>query len=461
MEKQTSDSKSEKKKQQKRSDDSNSYTTYYDKAPKLTQDAPSKLRKQFSKGLGYFLIIAACIVFYFLFLRMAEFFTGFSTIIGILRPILYGLVIAYLLNPVVKKVEKFCIVILSRYKFAKLNVQKISRVIGIICAQFLMMVIVVLLINMIIPEVIKSIETVIVTLPNQINDWVNYVSNLTIANNNLANFVESALHEGAIYLRQWIQSDLMDKVNEVMTDLTGGVIAAVQGVFNIIMGIIVSIYVLLSKEVFLGQCKKAIYAILPARNANVTLHIAKKSNQIFGGFVIGKLIDSIIIGLISFICLTIINMPYALLVSVIVGATNIIPFFGPFIGAIPSAFLIFLQDPIQGVYFIIFILILQQVDGNIIGPKILGDSTGLSSFWVITAILLGGGLFGFVGMVVGVPTFAVIYYIVGLSINQRLERKSLPTNTEEYDELSYVDTETGKFMHLTRKINKEDEADCE
>ena len=149
----------------------------------------------------------------------------------------------------------------------------------------------------------------------------------------------------------------------------------------------------------------------------------RKSNSIFGGFIIGKIIDSAIIGVLCFIGVSLLNMPYALLVSVFVGVTNVIPYFGPFIGAIPSAILIMIVDPMKGLYFIIFILLLQQLDGNIIGPTILGDSTGLSAFWVLFSILLFGGLFGVVGMIIGVPTFAVFYYVVKLFITQKLEEK--------------------------------------
>ena len=155
----------------------------------------------------------------------------------------------------------------------------------------------------------------------------------------------------------------------------------------------------------------------------------------------GKIIDSLIIGVLCFVGLGIFRMPYALLVSVIIGVTNVIPFFGPFIGAVPSTILIMLSDPLKGFYFVIFILVLQQIDGNIIGPKILGESTGLSAFWVVFSILLGGGLFGFVGMIMGVPTFALIYYIVQMVISQKLKRKNLPTDTKCYGYESFVDKE--------------------
>ena len=182
------------------------------------------------------------------------------------------------------------------------------------------------------------------------------------------------------------------------------------------------------------------------------MHVGSKSNEIFGGFIIGKIIDSAIIGVLCFIGLSILNIPYTLLVSVIVGVTNVIPFFGPYIGAIPSALLIFLADPVKGVYFVIFIILLQQFDGNILGPKILGNSTGLSAFWVVFSILLGGGLFGFVGMIMGVPTFAVVYYIITMLINHLLEKKKLPLQTSEYGEKSYVD-DSGRFVRENPEEN--------
>ena len=159
-----------------------------------------------------------------------------------------------------------------------------------------------------------------------------------------------------------------------------------------------SVYLLIGKETFVGQGKKIVYAVLPSKYGNVVIHTMRITNQMFGGFVSGKILDSVIIGVICYVGLMILGMPYSLLVAVIVGVTNVIPFFGPFIGAVPSFILIALAEPVKGLYFLIFVLALQQVDGNIIGPKILGDSTGLSSFWVVFAILVGGGLFGFMGM---------------------------------------------------------------
>lgn len=423
-------------------------TDYFDTLPSGNDGGMSKLRVQLSKGLGVFVIIAASIVFYFLFLRFANIFSGFETVINILKPVMYGLVIAFLLNPIVMKTEWLLTKILNKRFKNKKRLQKFARSIGIVTALTVLFLVVLLLINMIIPELLNSVQNLIVSLPEQLNSMVAKVNILAKGDDSLSIFIKNAIEEVSNYLRNWIQTDLLGQVNEIMSNLTVGVISIVKEIFNLIMGIIISIYIMFSRELFGAQCKKVMYALLPVESANFSLHIAKKSNEIFGGFVIGKIIDSIIIGDICFIVLSMMDMPYTLLVSVIVGVTNIIPFFGPYIGAVPCTILIFLQNPMQGVYFLIFIIILQQIDGNIIGPKILGDSTGLSSFWVIVAILLGGGLFGFVGMIIGVPTFAVLYYIAQVVVNQKLEKKELPTDTKRYSSGAYVDSETKKHVEV-------------
>lgn len=270
---------------------------------------------------------------------------------------------------------------------------------------------------------------------------INEFSKMHSSDSTVGKMLESIVEEASDFVQNWMKTDLMEKVNLWMTQLTVGMIQMVREVFNFIIGIIVSIYVLFSKEKFQKQTKKLIYAVFRPGQANMILQIGGKSNEIFGGFIIGKIIDSLIIGVICFIGLSILNMPYTMLVSVIVGVTNVIPFFGPYIGAIPSAILILLADPLKGLYFIIFVIALQQFDGNVLGPKILGNSTGLSSFWVVFSILIAGGLFGIPGMLFGVPTFAVIYYIVNMLVNSILKKKELPTDTECYGKNGYVDSE--------------------
>lgn len=419
---------------------------YYDKRPILGNKGPSKLREQFSKGMTFFLVVAASIIFYFLLLRLTHISEVLEKIIHILKPVIYGFAFAYLLNPMVKTVEKWVRPFIEERIGKERTRQKISRGIGVAVALFLAIVLIIGLCNMVIPELYKSIRDLIVELPGQLNDWLYKLNQVELDNSTTGLLVKNIVEEGTAMFQKWLRTDLLKQTNAIMSSLTVGVVSIVSELLNAVIGIIISIYVLFSKEVFAGQCKKIIYAVFSPDRANLTLHLTKKSNEIFGGFIIGKIIDSLIIGVLCFLCLTVLNMPYTLLVSVIVGVTNVVPFFGPYIGAVPSAILIMLADPIKGVYFILFILVLQQVDGNIIGPKILGDSTGLSAFWVVFAILLGGGLFGFIGMIMGVPTFAVIYYIFQMLINQKLEKKKLPTHSENYDQMSYVD-EGGRFVY--------------
>lgn len=206
-------------------------------------------------------------------------------------------------------------------------------------------------------------------------------------------------------------------------------------------------YVLASKEKFAGQAKKILYATFKPVRANVILETIRKSNEIFGGFISGKILDSAIIGVLAYIVLSIMKMPDTILVAVIIGVTNVIPFFGPFIGAVPSFLIIVLQNPVQGLYFLIFVFILQQIDGNIIGPKILGDSTGLSSFWVVFAIMIFGGLWGFVGMLLGVPIMAVIYYVAQRTVSYFLRKRGLTDATDDYIELERVDKTTNEMIY--------------
>ena len=263
----------------------------------------------------------------------------------------------------------------------------------------------------------------------------------------MSDMVEEAVKKGTDAIENFWQTDVLTKVQTYLTSITSGVIYGVKLVLNILIGLIISVYVMASKETFAGQAKKMIYAIFKPVRANIIVETVRKSNEIFGGFISGKILDSAIIGVIAYIVLAIMKMPDSILIAVIVGVTNIIPFFGPFIGAIPSFVIIVLQDPMKGIYFLIFIVILQQIDGNIIGPKILGDSTGLSSFWVVFAIMVFGGLWGFPGMLLGVPIMAVIYYIVRRSISYFLKKRGLSDQTSEYIYLTRVDKNTNELVY--------------
>lgn len=398
-----------------------------------------KIKQYFMRGLTSFLVILAGIVCYFAFLRLDDIAGLLGKIGGILQPIILGLVFAYLLNPLVTIIENQVIKMFEKKAKNREKLRKVSRSIGIAGSLLVAFAVVILLLNMVIPELYRSIRDLIMGLPHQINNAIDFLESEKIHDTAFSGTIKSVLENGAEAFQMWLKTDLLTQINQMMSFVTVGVFSVVETLFDIAVGVIVSVYVLNSKEKFTGQCKKITYALLSRERANLMLQITRKSHKIFGGFVIGKIIDSIIIGILCFIGLSILDIPYTLLVSVIVGVTNVVPFFGPYIGAIPSAILILLSEPIKGIYFVIFILVLQQFDGNILGPKILGDSTGLSAFWVVFSILLGGGLFGFVGMIMGVPTFAVFYYLVSMFIEQKLERKKLPKESKEYEEIQYIE----------------------
>ena len=405
--------------------------TYYKDRPSFGRKGPSKLRQQFNRGMTYFLVIVACILVYFAMLRVTAISDTVLKILSILKPVLYGCGIAYLLNPIVRTVDAYLVPVLEKHMKKKEKAKTVSRCAGVILALVVLITIVTTLINMLIPELITSIRNLIFTLPAQINQLVKQMNHIQLDDSAMTTMLKNAMNVGLYTL--------------------------VMELFHAVIGVIVSVYILFGKETFINQSKKATYAIFPTERANLLIHIAVKTNEIFGGFIIGKIIDSIIIGILCFIGTSLLNMPYAMLVSVIVGVTNVIPFFGPYIGAIPSAVLIALADPMKGVYFLIFILLLQQFDGNILGPKILGNSTGLSAFWVIVSILLGGGLFGILGMLFGVPAFAVIYYIVKLFLDNQLEKKKLPTESECYNGDSYVDNDGTYFQKKDNMTENEEQ----
>ena len=306
---------------------------HYFSRPSLGKGGPSKLRQQFSRGMTFFLVIAASIIFYFALLRLTNISKVFQEIFGVLKPVVYGCALAYLLNPIVKQVDKHLVPVLKIKLRKQGQAERVSRAVGILAAVVLLIVLIVTLCNLLIPELYSSIRNLVITLPRQLDDLVSELSEVKLDDSTTSTLLKTAVKEGTDMLMDWLRTDLMTKANELMSNLTVGVLNIVSEIFNAVIGLIVSIYILFSKETFVRQSKKCVYAVLSARHANMVLHLTTKSNDIFGGFIIGKLIDSAIIGVLCFIGLTILKMPYVMLVSVIVGVTNVIPFFGPYIGA--------------------------------------------------------------------------------------------------------------------------------
>lgn len=412
-------------------------------------------------ALVIFATFCCCTLFFFLIYRYNGFTSFWRNLIRILQPIIIGLVLAYLLNPIMRFQERFYIKFLEARMKNHAKAKKTARGVAIIGSLAFLVGIFVLLIAAIVPAVIASIQSMAATLPDEVNNLIVWVNEFTKGDTEAAEVARQAIERASTAIQNFLEDDILTKVRAYLSSITSGVIYGVKFLINVLVGIIISVYVMASKETFAGQAKKIIYALFKPVRANVIVETVRKSNDIFGGFISGKLLDSAIIGVLTYIVLAIMKMPDIVLVSVIIGVTNVIPFFGPFIGAIPSFIIIVLQDPVQGLYFLIFVVILQQVDGNIIGPKILGDSTGLSSFWVVFAILVFGGLWGFTGMLLGVPIMAVIYYIIEKSVGYFLRKRGLAEDTEKYVYLTGVDRDTNELVYDKIKQTKDAEPECE
>lgn len=396
-------------------------------------------------GLTAFITVAACITFYFMLYRFDTIAALFGKIIKSAESIIIGLALAYLLMPTKNFIEKRVYRFLRNKKIKKEKAKEIAKFIAITGAIIFLFIIIGVLIAILVPALLTSVFGLIEAMPHYIASFVKWIEETGLADNSVALLIGNAITSLTSELQNWAKNEILPLIQEYIGQITSGVFAVLKAILNFIVGIVVVVYVMSIQEVLTGQCKKIIYAIFPAKKGNIIIDTVRKSHEIFGGFVTGKIIDSAIIGVIAYVGCTILQIPSTLLVSFIIGVTNVIPFFGPFIGAIPSILLVLIQSPIHALYLAIFILILQQVDGNIIGPKILGDSTGLSAFWILTSISIAGGLFGFLGMLLGVPVFAVIYYIIQQIVKYRMEKKNLSADTEEYVRLVSID-ESSKEM---------------
>ena len=372
--------------------------------------------------LAGFGAIALSIIFFFLIYRFDGFGSAISTLTGILMPFIYGAVIAYLLKPVCNSIENF----LRRFIPEKMNglINALSVTLTILFGLLLVYA----LVMMIVPQLITSVTTLYYTAQANITKFMNWANHLEFIEKNeqITELLNSAYAALNTNLDTWLKNTLLPSMQNIVSGAAIGVLNVVTVAKNLIIGIIVAVYMLASRKRFVQQGKLVLHSIVRPRWAQLITEEVKYADRMFGGFINGKIMDSAIIGVLCYIGCLIFKFPSALLVSVIIGVTNVIPFFGPFIGAIPATLLILIQSPIKALWFVLFVLVLQQLDGNIIGPKILGNTTGLSSFWVLFAILLFGGLWGFVGMIVGVPLFAVIYDVIkklvihGLQRNQEL-----------------------------------------
>lgn len=379
-------------------------------------------------GFISFVVLTAVVVVFFLLYKIDAVKDALSTFFEVIQPIVVGFVVAYLLNPLMKLLDKYLAKFFVNVCRFKKKGASIARFIAVILSIIVFIAAIAALVGLIVPELVTSITGIVDTLPAQIDKTILNLEEFFNQNEYLAAAMTAFLD----WEKSFVEKDLMEWIAPYAGQVATGVIKTAEFLWDFIVGLIVAAYMLLRKERFAAQAKKLLYAFVKKENADKTLVVLKKSNSIFSGFINGKIVDSIIIGILCFIGVSILRMPYPVLVSVIIGVTNVIPVFGPYIGAIPCIVLIAIVNPWKGLYFAIFILLLQQFDGNILGPKILGDSTGLSPFWVIFSIVVCGGLFGVIGMVIGVPLFAVIYYLVNETVRMRLANKNLPVETEDY-----------------------------
>lgn len=398
-------------------------------------------------SIATFLTFCCCTLFFFFVYRNQEIAEYGEKISLILQPIIIGIVLAYLLNPILNFIEAWTKKLLEKFVKNPKKIKSLSRMIGIAGAWLFFAIIIAVLVAAILPTIVDSILSMIKNFPDAVDNLLKWINSTIEGNEQAEHVINEVIVQGSTWLESWLTETILPQMESYIGSIMSSAFSALKLVLNIFIGFVVSVYVLTSKEKFAGQAKKIVYAFFKPAQANVIIDTVRKSHELFGGFISGKLLDSLIIGVIAYIVLCIMKMPYAMLVSVIVGVTNVIPFFGPFIGAIPSFFIILLQDPVQSLYFLIFIFILQQIDGNIIGPKILGNSTGMTAFWIVFSTTFFGGLWGFIGMVLGVPLTAVIYHIVGRIINYLLKKRGIPIETESFIKLQKIDKHTNEPIY--------------
>lgn len=348
------------------------------------------------------------------------------------NPIIYGFIIAYILNPLVKFSEKYIFKFVSKKKPRK----KLKRILSMLLTYMFMTTIISLFISIIVPQIVTSyndLESKMITYVTSAQQWIeNLIESSEFVMkqyNKLMEFID--IDKITDSLKDIIQEayNLIKNVSPHILDFISMIINQLK---NALLGIIFSIYFLFSKEKLSAQIKKVMYAFMRKERVDGILNFGRFTDKTFGGFIIGKILSSTIIGIVTFIILAIVDMPYYPIISLIIGITDLIPFFGPFLGAIPSAFIVFIAKPSYTIWFILIIIAIQQLEGNIISPKILGESTGLSAMWVVVAITIMGGLFGIIGMFIGVPVFAILYYIIKTIVDKRLKKKQLSIDTADY-----------------------------
>lgn len=419
-------------------------------------------------------VFTVCLIITTFISEIPDIFGYIGKILSSMSPIICGVVIAYLLNPLLNLIERHIRPLFFKHnddheliieasqltndqkiKIRKKN--KLLRATSIVICTIITIFVIIAIVAMVVPELVNSISGLFDNFPYYMNNMYITISNFLESNDTLNDTIKTWLEQQFSTLQSEflkLFSNLKPQFEIIASAIKNGISSALGGVKNLGIGFIISIYLMFGKEEFIAQLRKFMYAILPKGACKNIFTLAVKCNSIFSNFIVGKAVDSLIIGMLSFITLTIMGMPYVVLISLIIGITNMIPFFGPFIGAIPSAILVLLSEPKQTIPFIIFVIVLQQIDGNIIGPKILGNKMGLSTFWIMFAILVFGGLFGPIGMFIGVPLFTILYTLLNTFVHNRLKSKSLPLDKRYYSNMTI--TEDDCFFPEKQDYSDED-----
>lgn len=460
-----------------RSSDKNPERAYKDYQP----DKKFMQNKYFLWGLTGFLTVVACILVYLILNNIKPIYAFFKMLTDVLMPVFVGMIIAYLLTPVLNFIEcKIFIPLFNKTKIKETKKRnKVIRGICIFITIILMLAAIFWMFYLMISQIVPSIKDIANNLDTYQANIQNWARKTLTNNPDLRNNIIQFAGVSSQNLETWINDDFlslslvtrfipfinkdgsidMGQLLPILSSIIGGLGKFFGGLWNAIIGMIISIYLMAGKERFAARSKKLTYVVFNRKNANSIISAFRFTHKTFIGYLGGKIIDSIIIGFLCFIGTSIMQTPYAGLVSLFVGVTNIIPYFGPFLGAIPSALLIFVVDPmhpLNTLFFLIFILVLQQLDGNVIGPKILGDSTGLEGFWVIFSITLFGGFFKVPGMILGIPVFAVFYAGVKAWSAKKLKKKKLPYTTDDYVDMIAIndDGEMETFIPDSKKPAK-------
>ena len=385
-------------------------------------------------GITAIVVIVSSTCFFWILQKLPTIANFLLLFLSILSPFIWGLLITCLLSPGMHLFErKIFVPLVERFLPEYSKKKSLIRVLSIALALLLAFAIVITLLMMVLPQMYESIESIVKSFPDYVNRVVQWMNGTLRENPELKKMLSSMLGDISESLTTWFQTNVLSSMNNVLSSVSTSVYKIVIELLNILIGVVISCYLLFNKEHFGGSMRKLLYSIFNEKHVLSIYEVANDINTAFMSFINGKLLNSLIIGFLCCICCAIMRMPYVVLVSVIVGVTDIIPFFGPFIGAVPCALIIFMVSPLKCLIFVIFIIVLQQVDGNIIGPKILGSTTGLSGFWVMFAILVGQGFFGIVGLVLGVPVMSIVYAMVKSLIEKNLTKRGLPTDSESYE----------------------------